>query len=50
MNFDKLNEAMRQSDELNSSISSEKPYTVSVILRLNFTFLLKKFLELLRWL
>ena len=28
MNCDKLNEAMRQSDELNSSISSEKHYTV----------------------
>ena len=32
MNFDKLNEAMRQSDELlNSTISSEKYYTVCVI-------------------
>ena len=32
MNFDKLNEAMRQSDELlNSTIPSEKYYTVCVI-------------------
>ena len=32
MNFDKLNEAMRQSDELlNSTISSEKYYAVCVI-------------------